>query len=86
MTKVTESKTIKVSKETYAELSEIAGELQLKLKRPVSLEEAIKQLTKRRKKGTKISDLAGSWKISDKEAEEIKSAMDEAWKNWKMPE
>lgn len=86
MTKVTESKTIKVSKETYAELSEIAGELQLKLKRPVSLEEAIKQLTKRRKKGTKISDLAGSWKISDKETEEIKSAIDEAWKNWKIPE
>lgn len=86
MTKVTESKTIKVSKETYAELSEIAGELQLKLKRPVSLEEAIKQLTKLRKKGTKISDLAGSWKISDKETEEIKSAIDEAWKNWKIPE
>jgi len=86
VTKVTESKTIKVSKETYAELSEIAGELQLKLKRPVSLEEAIKQLTKLRKKGTKISDLAGSWKISDKETEEIKSAIDEAWKNWKIPE
>ena len=83
---MTESKSIKVSKETYAELSEIAGELQLKLKRPVSIEEAIKQLTKRRKRGTKISDLAGSWKMTDKEAEEIKSSIGEAWKNWKMPE
>ncbi len=81
-----ESKSIKVSKETYAELSEIAGELQLKLKRPVSIEEAIKQLTKRRKKGVKISDLAGSWKINDREAEEIKASIDEAWKKWKIPE
>ena len=86
MSYVSESKSIKVSRETYAELSEIAGELQLKLKRPVSIEEAIKQLTKRRKKGTKISDLAGSWKMSDREAEEIKATIDKAWKNWKMPE
>ena len=84
--KVAESKSIKVSKETYAELSEIAGELQLKLKRPVSIEEAIKQLTKKRKKGTKISDLAGSWKMSDEEAEEIKESIEMAWEKWKMPE
>jgi predicted CopG family antitoxin len=84
--KVVESKSIKVSKETYAELSEIAGELQLKLKRPVSIEEAIKQLTKKRKKGAKISDLAGSWKLSDKEADEIKASIETAWEKWKMPE
>jgi len=83
---VSESKSIKVGKETYAELSEIAGELQLKLKRPVSIDEAIKHLTKRRKKGVKISDLAGSWKISDKEAEEIKTSIDAAWEKWKIPE
>ena len=83
---MTECKSIKVSKETYAELSEIAGELQIKLKRPVSIEEAIKQLTKRHKKGVKISDLAGSWKISDEEAEEIKASIDAAWKKWKIPE
>ena len=33
MTKV---KTIKISEETYALLSEIAGELQIRLKRPIS--------------------------------------------------
>jgi hypothetical protein len=86
VSKVSEGKSIKVSKETYAELSEIAGELQLKLKRPVSIEEAIKQLTKRRKKGTKISDLAGTWKISDKEADEIKTSIEKAWEQWKIPE
>jgi hypothetical protein len=30
------------------------------------------------KKGTKISDLAGTWKISDKEAEEIKASIKKA--------
>ena len=83
---MSESKSIKVSKETYAELSQIAGEMQLKLKRPVSIEEAIKQITKRRKKGVKISDLAGSWKMSDKEAEEIKFSIEATWKKWKIPE
>lgn len=82
----TESKAIKISKETYAELSEIAGELQVKLKRPVSIDEAIKHLAKRRKRGVKISDLAGTWKMTDREAEEIKKAIDQAWKNWKLPE
>jgi predicted CopG family antitoxin len=81
---MTESKAIKVSKETYAELSEIAGELQVKLKRPVSIEEAIKHLTKRRRKGVKISDLAGSWTMTDHEAEEMETAISQAWKKWKL--
>jgi len=80
---LTESKSVKISKETYAELSEIAGELQIKLKRPVSIEEAIKHLTKRRRKGVKISDLAGSWNMTDHEAEEIETEISQAWKKWK---
>jgi predicted CopG family antitoxin len=83
---MTESKTIKVSKETYAELSQIAGELQIKLKRPVSLDDAIKHLTMKRKKGTKISDLAGLWKdMTDEEAAQMEAAIDESWKKWKLP-
>ncbi|MEM2882677.1 MAG: hypothetical protein QXL35_05480 [Candidatus Bathyarchaeia archaeon] len=39
-----EMKTIKVSKETYIKLSELVGELQIKLKRPVSLDEAMRYL------------------------------------------
>ena len=81
---MTECKAIKVSKETYAELCEIAGELQVKLKRPVSIEEAIKHLTKRRRKGVKISDLAGSWTMTDHEAEEMETAISQAWKKWKL--
>lgn len=80
---MTENKAIKISKETYAELSEIAGELQVKLKRPVSIDEAIKHLTRRRRRGVKISDLAGSWKMTAREAEEIETAINQAWKKWK---
>jgi predicted CopG family antitoxin len=80
---LTELKAIKISKETYAELSAIAGELQIELKRPVSIEEAMKHLIKRRKKGVKISDLAGSWNISDKEVKGIKESISQAWEEWK---
>ena len=61
---MTEVKAVKVSKETYAKLCEIAGELQIKLKRPVSIEEAMKHLIWLRKKGVKITDLGGSWNKS----------------------
>jgi hypothetical protein len=80
---MTEAKAIKVSKETYAELSQIAGELQVKLKRPVSIEEAMKHLIKLRKRGTRISDLAGSWDVTAEELEEIKFSISRAWEKWK---
>ncbi len=78
-----ELKAIKISKETYAELSAIAGELQVKRKKPVSIDEAMKYLIRRSKKGKKISDLAGSWIMSDSEAEEVKSSIAKAWETWK---
>jgi hypothetical protein len=80
---MTELKAVKVSKETYADLSEIAGELQVKLKRPVSIEEAMKHLIGQRKKGKKITDLAGSWDITDEEAEEIKASISQVWETWR---
>ncbi len=83
---MTDLKAIKVSKETYAELSSIAGELQVKLKRPVSIEEAMKHLIRRRKKGTKISDLAGTWEITDEDLEEINASISQAWEKWKTQE
>lgn len=81
---MTELKAVKVSKETYAELSAIAGELQVKLRRPVSIEEAMKHLIKRSKKGKRITDLGGLWKdVSDEEADEIEASISKAWKTWK---
>ena len=81
-----EVKTIKVSKETYAKLNEIAGELQIKLRRSVSIEEAMKDLIKRKEKGRKISDLAGSWNITDAELKEIETSIEDSWKGWNPTE
>lgn len=80
---VTEVKSIKISKETYEELSAIAGELQVKTKRFVSIDEAMKYLIRRSKKGKKISDLAGCWVMSESEAEKIKTSIGKAWETWK---
>jgi hypothetical protein len=78
-----ELKAIKISKETYAELNAIAGELQIKKKKPVSIDETMKYLIRRSRKSKKISDLAGSWIMSDEEAKEIKASIDKAWETWK---
>ncbi|RLG55605.1 MAG: hypothetical protein DRN88_05440 [Candidatus Hydrothermarchaeota archaeon] len=56
----------------------MAGKLQTEQKRPVSVEDAIRYLMKR-----KISDLAGSWDISDEEVREIKKTLRKGWKTWK---
>ncbi|MEM0226549.1 MAG: hypothetical protein QXF46_06705 [Thermofilaceae archaeon] len=77
-------KTVKVSEETYAELSKVAGELQARLKRPVSLDEALKYLLslRKRRRRLKITDLAGSWDMSEEEWVEIKASLERAWKRW----
>jgi len=78
-----ELKAVKISKETYSELSTIAGELQIKRKRPVSMDEAMKYLIRQSRKGKKISDLAGSWSMNDTEAKEVKESIAKAWETWK---
>ena len=72
------TKSIKLTEETYRKLVELAGKLQYQLKRPVSIEEAIKYLMRRR-----ISDLAGSWEVTDEEVREIKESLKKGWKTWR---
>lgn len=55
----------------------------MQLKHPVSLDEAMKHLVNLKEKTTKITDLAGTWDITDKELAEIKTSLKEAWKRWK---
>jgi hypothetical protein len=38
------------------------------------------------KKEGRISDLAGSWEMSESEAIEIQKALREGWKRWKLPQ
>lgn len=75
-----------ISKETYVKLSEVASELQMRLKRPVSLDEAVRYFLslKSGERGVKITDLAGSWDMSAEEWAEIKASLEEAWKKWKL--
>ena len=79
---VTEVKTVKISKDMYARLCEVAGELQVKLKRPVSFDEAVEYLLKERK--LRVSDFAGAWSMSDEEEMEILRSLREMWGRWKF--
>lgn len=70
---------IKVSEDNYKKLCELSGKLREKLHKPVSINEAISFLYKRKR----LSDLAGSWTMSDKEASEFMVDLREGWKKWK---
>lgn len=78
------SKTVRLDEEAYMMLSEYAGRLQIKLKRPISMNEAIKHLARQQEEPQRISDLAGSWTASDEEVEEIKESLRRAWDRWTL--
>jgi len=75
------TKSIRVSEETYEGLFEVAGKLQAELKRPVSVDEAIRILIDEFKPN-QISDLAGRWDASDEEIKKIKESLADGWKRW----
>ncbi len=74
---------IKVSKDNYIWLSKLAANLQKEKERPVSLDEALSEI-KNKKTKVKLSSFAGMWKISDKEAEELKNNIRKRWGSWKI--
>ena len=69
------SKTIKVSDENYLWLLRLAAEIQKQHHKPVSFDNVIGNLRENKMEKKKLSDMAGSWKMSEKEAEEIKKIM-----------
>ena len=73
-------KAIKISDHNYRWLCTIAGEIQAEEGRPVSIDEAITIV----RKGGKITDLAGSWKMSDKEAANMIKDIRRGWKKWRI--
>lgn len=73
-------KTIKVDERTYRLLNELVGEMRAEEKRPVSMNEALSRLLIRKKRN--IMDLAGAWKMSDKEAEKIKRDIKRRRRSW----
>jgi len=65
------SKTIKISEENYKQLLAVATALQHQYGRKVSFDEALHDKLNKNKKRGDIMKLAGSWKMSDKEAEKL---------------
>ncbi|CAG0959652.1 MAG: hypothetical protein MPEBLZ_03429 [Candidatus Methanoperedens nitroreducens] len=75
-------KTIKIRDETYENINVLVGDLMKELKRPVSIDEALRYLLKCRK--NKPSMFAGGWNMGEEEIEEIKKELKESWKRWEL--
>ncbi len=71
---------IKISEENYRRLCFLSGKLREELHKTVSINDAISFLYNRRK----LSDLAGSWKMSDMEAKSFMEDVRKRWKGWKI--
>lgn len=74
-----EAKTVKISEENYRRIHEYAGELQKEVGKPVSVDKTLGILLQRKE----LSDLAGSWKMSEKEAKTIFKSVRKGWNTWK---
>ena len=74
------TKTVKISSDTYRDVCVFAGELQKELGEPVSLDKALSFLIHKRK----LSDLAGCWKMNEKEASEMMTTLRKGWNTWKI--
>lgn len=74
------TKTVKISESNYKAICEYAGELQRNLGEPVSVDRALSMIFSSRI----LSDLAGAWKMSDKEAAQMMEALRKGWSRWKI--
>jgi predicted CopG family antitoxin len=75
-------KTIKIRDETYEKINVLVGDMMKELKRPVSIDEALRYMLKSRK--NKPSQFAGGWKMDEKELLDIKNDLKESWKRWEL--
>ena len=73
--------TVRVKEDTYRELNALAGRLQTRLKRPVSVDEVIRHLLEKEK--LKPSNFAGAWTMSDDEEAEVLESLRRLWSRWK---
>ncbi len=78
-----EAKAIKISPKVYGELNIFKELLSTRLKRHVSIDDALEDLLSRADR-KKPSDFAGAWVISDEEEKEIKESLRELWRTWKV--
>ena len=78
------AKTIKISEENYKWLLTIQSDIQKEAGKQISFDETI-SILRGKNKPARMSDLSGIWKISDKEAGQLKSYMRKGWSSWKIP-
>jgi len=71
---------IKISGENYRRLCSLSGKLREEKSKPVSIDETITFLYNKRR----VSDLAGSWNISDKEVGDFMANLKRGWSRWKI--
>lgn len=74
------TKTVKISEDNYREICGFAGELQKELGESVSIDRAITVMFHK----SKLSDLAGSWKMNNEEAEDFRKKIKKGWSRWKI--
>jgi hypothetical protein len=72
--------TVKVSKETYEKLNELAGKLRARLHRPVSMDEVLDSAIKAR--SLRPSDFAGTFVLGDQESDELSQELTRFWSRW----
>ncbi len=72
-----ETKVIKVSKENYEWLLSVAAKIQHREKKAATFDDALNSIRRQ-----KISDLAGSWKMSEKEADKLIKDIRSGWSSW----
>ena len=69
--------TIKVSRVSHERLKEMAGELRIRLHRPVSMDEVLDSAIKAR--SLRPSDFAGTFAVTDRKAGEISRELSRFW-------
>lgn len=74
------TKTVKLSDENYKWLCEFAGNMQAEEKKMTSIDEAVSEVRKRL--SGKLSDLAGTWQMSDKEVKALTTGLKRGWRRW----
>jgi len=79
------TKSIKISEEIYSWLIGVSGELQKNTGKMFTIDETLKYIKNSNKINSvkTLINLAGSWKMDDKEAEKLKKDIKRGWKNWK---
>lgn len=75
-----ETKTVKISAVNYKGICEFAGELQQEFGEPVSVDRALTFLLQK----PKLSDLAGSWQMTEHQEKEMMKNLNEGWKKWRI--